>query len=91
MQWNQKLKIYKHSKKIEVSVRINLFLKKIEYDDWNKMWVEMQYNGPEVITSIADLKWNMTLWHFNDPRYLHKRIDHTTTREAREDQKIYWP
>ena len=47
-----------------------------------------QYNGPEVITSIADLKWNMTLWHFNDPRYLHKRIDHTTNREARKDQKI---
>jgi hypothetical protein len=33
MQWNQKLKIYKHSKKIEVSVRINPFLKKIEYDE----------------------------------------------------------
>ena len=33
MQWNQKLKIYKHSKKIEGSVKINLFLKKIEYDD----------------------------------------------------------
>ena len=32
MQWNQELKIYKHSKKIEGSVRMNPFPEKIEYD-----------------------------------------------------------